>query len=154
MPRKGAGGRSRMYGAGRSISSQGKLDGIAIAKGWLAGPSGEGITAEKMAFVIERNYEQIKNSRDARVIARCTDNWLKAVAQVMEQEKREAGTETINVELGPIASVEEGRARLLKLIAELRERAEDERVPEPAPDGYIEAKRDVPDETPDSISHI
>lgn len=99
------------------------LERRAIAGGWLKNPDGDGIDKEKLAKLIQRNYDRGLLTEDDRALASLTRNVIAAVGQVMEQEKRDAGGETINLKVSAEPLTDEQKLeRLRRLAGTVRQR--------------------------------
>ena len=94
----GSGGRPRDIADGLSPLWRAKMERRAIANGWLKGPNGLGLDEEKLGGIAQVNVAlALDRTESARIRVAASRNVVAIVGQVMEQEKREAGGETVNV---------------------------------------------------------
>jgi hypothetical protein len=107
--------------SGLTLRADAQLERLAIAKGWLKNAKGDGLDTDKLATLIERNYQRAMATDDDRALASLTRNVQTAVGHVMEQEKRDSGGDTLTVNLTAMTE-DEKKQRLVELLARGRER--------------------------------
>lgn len=125
----------RQFDEGLGKKTALNLEMRAIAKGWLKRADGLGLDEQKMAAIASKCVQMALSSTDARAVAACTRNVVAMVEQVMEQEKRDAGGEQLNVNVNGTIHLTpaERRSRITAICRAALERA-GIRGDTPAPD--------------------